>query len=110
MDYDVEREKRKSEEIRNQFRLLFPLCMEEELPWAACQIREFLKERIELEVKQNTEYFVRSIAGVLCEVTHPKTHMIDMVRNVVEELKTARADKARAAEKAAQRQPGDEVE
>lgn len=90
MDYDAEREKRKSEEIRKEFRLLFPLCMEEELPWAACQIGGFLRKRIEFEVRENTDYFARDVARVLCEVTRPKTHIVDMVRIVVEELKTSR--------------------
>lgn len=93
MDYDLEREKQQSAEIRKAFREMFPLCMENELPWSPNQMRDFLQRRIELEVRENTDHFMMSIARVLCEVTCPKTHVIDMVRIVVEEVKSARSNK-----------------
>lgn len=99
MDYDVEREKRKSEEIRKAFREIFPLCSPDELPWAACQIKDFLARRIEFEVRENTNEFVYSISRVLCEVTRPKTYTVDMCRLIVEEVKEARRNKE-ALEKA----------
>lgn len=99
MDYDIEREKQKSNEIRKAFREMFPLCMEHELPWDVCQIADFLKRRIEIEVRENTDHFVQSIARVLCEVTRPKTHMVDMARIIVEEVKTFRSEQGRNKER-----------
>src|ERR1700724_503405 len=99
MDYDAEREKQKSEEIRRIFREIFPLCQEEDLPWAACHIKDFLRNRIKHEVQEQTEGFTCDIARVLCEVTPPKSWMIDMVRIVVNELKSSRSDIKREREK-----------
>ncbi len=90
MDYDVEREKRKSEEIRIAFRELFPLAGENDLPWAACHIKEFLRDRISLECSERIFHFQSRVVRVLCEIAPPKTHVEDMARMVVEEAKEAR--------------------
>lgn len=91
MDYDIEREKRKSEEVRRAMREAFPLCDENVLPWAASQIPEFLAKRIKSEVEEQTRAFTREIASVLLEVSPPKTHLVDMARICVDQCRhTAR--------------------
>ncbi len=87
MDYDVEREKRKSEEIRVAFREIFPLASENDLPWAACQIKGFLRKRIEDEVSEGIFHFRAAVLRILCEVAPPKSHVEDMARIVVEKAK-----------------------
>jgi hypothetical protein len=87
MDYDLEREKRKSEEVRKVFREMFPLTNENDLPWAVCQIPEFLKKRIDQEVADGVCWFQQRVCRVLCEVSPPKTHVEDMARIVVEKAK-----------------------
>ena len=77
-DYDVEREKRKSEEIRGAFREMFPLVDESDLPWAACQIKAFLRDRIRKEVEAGVFHFQSRVTRVLCEVSPPKSHVEDM--------------------------------
>lgn len=87
MDYDVEREKRKSEEIRIAFREIFPLAAENDLPWAACQIKGFLRKRIEEEVAEGIFHFRACVVRILCEVSPPKSYVEDMARIVVEKAK-----------------------
>lgn len=89
MDYDIEKEKRHSHEIRKVFREMFPLCAEHDLPWAACHIPGFLQKRIALEIEEGTKWFVRRVTGVLCEISPPKNHVEDMARIVVEQAKRA---------------------
>lgn len=92
MDYDIEREKQKSEEIRQVFREIFPLVSEFDLPWAAGHIKSFLQRRIAAEIQEGTFHFTSSIVGVLCEVSPPKTHVVDMARICVNAVKTAQND------------------
>lgn len=87
MNYDIEREKHKSEELRKVFREMFPLVNEHHLPWTAVHIRSFLTERIAQEIDQGTKYFTRAVVRILCEVSPPKTHIEDMARICVEEAK-----------------------
>lgn len=91
MRYDIEREQRKSEEIRVAFRECFPLAPVESLPWAACQIKRFLSDRIEQESKYATSNFVSEVAKVLLEISPPKTHVVDMARIVVTAVREAEA-------------------
>lgn len=90
MDYDVERSKQAAEEIRVAFRAMFPLAAEHDLPWAACQIQEFLRDRIRREVEEGVFHFQSRVVRVLCEISRPKTHVEDMARIVVDEAKKAR--------------------
>lgn len=90
--YDLERSKQESAEIRKAFREIFPLASEHDLPWAACHIKEFLKGRVEQEVVEGTTHYTLRVSQILCEVTRPKTHIEDMCRIVVEEVKRARDD------------------
>lgn len=92
MDYDIEREKQKSTEIRAVFREMFPLTVETDLPWAAAQIPGFLKKRIELEVERGTFHWTSDIVRVLCEISPPKTHAVDMARNCVNAAKEAQRE------------------
>lgn len=89
MNYDVEREKRKSEEIRKVFREMFPLVNEDDLPSAPGHIKPFLAERIKREVADGTQYFTSRVVRILCEVSPPKNHVEDMARICVEQAKTA---------------------
>jgi len=95
MDYDVERSKQASEEIRKAFREIFPLTFEHDLPWAACHIKDFLRNRIEQEAAERVHHWQHGIVKVLCEVSPPKTHAVDMARIVVEKAK--KADEMRRA-------------
>lgn len=106
MDYDVERERQASTELRKAFRELFPLAGENDLPWAACHIKQFLRDRIEQETVERVHHFTMRVVRILCEVSPPKTHVEDMARIVVEEAKRARQDRAKlekAVETAAER-------
>ena len=87
MNYDIEREKQKSEEIRQVCRQMFPLADETDLPWAATQLPGFLAARIKHEVEQGTKNFTMQLCKVLCEISTPKTHIIDMARICVDEAK-----------------------
>lgn len=89
-NYDIERERQKSEEIRKAFREIFPLADENDLPWAACHIKDFLRQRIKREVQEGTHRFVSRVCRVLCEISPPKTHVEDMARIVVEAAKEGR--------------------
>lgn len=93
MSYDLERERQKEQDIRKAFRECFPLAYEGDLPWAACHIRGFLKDRIEIEVREGVQHFVSRVTRVLCEISPPKTHIEDMARIVVEEAKRYRTAK-----------------
>ena len=86
-NYDVEREKQESADIRKAFRECFPLAAENDLPWAACQIKGFLRERIKREVEEGTRHFTSRVVRVLCDISPPKTHVEDMARIVVNEAK-----------------------
>lgn len=90
MDYDVEREKRKSEDIRKVFRELFPLAAEEDLPWAPAHIKQFLRNRIRKEVEEGVHHFTTRVVRVLCEVSPPKTHVDDMARIAVDQAKASK--------------------
>lgn len=89
MDYDVEREKRKSEEIRTAFREVFPLCDENDLPWAPSHIKGFLRDRIKREVQEGVFHFQSRVCRILCEVSPPKSHIEDMCRIVTDQAKEA---------------------
>jgi hypothetical protein len=90
-EYDVEKSKRESSELRAAFAEIFPLANEQDLPWAPCQIKAFLHDRIRREVESGAFHFTARVVKVLCEVSPPKTHVEDMARIAVEECKTARA-------------------
>lgn len=87
MNYDIEREKQKTTEIRNAMRECFPLCNEDDLPSAASQIKGFLRDRIQREVEEGVFNWQSQIVRVLCEVSPPKSHAVDMARFVVEQAK-----------------------
>lgn len=80
MTYDIEREKRETAEIRKAMKECFPLADENHLPWAASQIKEFLRDRIKREVAEGVFNFQASVVRILCEVAPPKTHVEDMAR------------------------------
>lgn len=87
--YDVEQSKKESAEIKAAFAKMFPLCDERDLPWAICHIEEFLKKRIAHEINQGAFRRESGIVEVLCEVSPPKNHVVDMARIVVEQAKEA---------------------
>ena len=95
MDYDVERSKQEQAELRKAFRELFPLAGESDLPWAACHIKQFLRDRISIECAERIFHFQSRVVRILCEVSPPKTHVEDMCRIVVEEAKKARQDRVK---------------
>lgn len=84
-------ESQKHEElIREAFRQLYPLTPEELLPWYPTHIPEFLRDRLKRELSNQVEGFIRGVSRILLDVTPPKTHMVDMARKVVTELKALR--------------------
>jgi hypothetical protein len=89
MDYDIERAKQNEAEIRKAFAEIFPLCNEKDLPWAACHIKGFLRDRIRREVEEGMSWFQHRVVRVLCEISPPKTHVEDMARICVEQAKRA---------------------
>lgn len=93
MDYDIERKKQESTDLRKAFRELFPLAAEHDLPWAPCHIKRFLRDRISQECADRIFHFQSRVCRILCEVSPPKTHVEDMCRIVVEEAKQARSDR-----------------
>lgn len=78
-------------ELKAAFARLYPLAREADLPWAACQIERFLKRRLELELERNTAGYAQEIGSVLLEASHPKPHLVDMARIVVERAKNGRS-------------------
>lgn len=90
MNYDVEKAKREVSELQQAFREIFPLAGDFDLPRAPCHIKQFLRDRIEQETSERCFHQISQISRVLCEVTLPKTHMVDMARIVVDEVKNAR--------------------
>ena len=96
MDYDIEREKRKTEELHKAFRAIFPLASDNDLPSSASQISAFLKGRIEFEVEKATSQFTSRVVRILCEVSPPKTHVEDMARIVVNQAKESLSFKEKA--------------
>lgn len=75
--------------IKDEFRKLFPLVDERDLPWYPTHIAEFLKKRIAFEVEQQVFWFQSRVVKVLCEVSPPKTYVEDMARIVVDKAKKA---------------------
>jgi hypothetical protein len=90
VDYDIERAKQEQAEIRKAFREIFPLAAESDLPWAASHIKNFLRDRIKREVQEGVFHFQSAIVRVLCEISPPKTHVVDMARIVVEAARDGR--------------------
>lgn len=93
MNYDIEKSKREESELQQAFREIFPLAGDFDLPRAPCHIKQFLRDRIEQETNERCFHQISQVARVLCEVTHPKTHLVDMARNVVTEVKAFHAVK-----------------
>lgn len=91
MNYDIERSRQESEEIRKVFRELFPLADENHLPYAACHIKGFLRDRIKIEADERCFHREAEIVRVLAEVSPPKTHLVDMARIVVKQALLYRA-------------------
>lgn len=72
------------------FKKVFPLADERDLPNSPARIPRFLEIRVKLEVDEATLYFQHRVVQILCEVTHPKHHVEDMARAVVELAKEAK--------------------
>lgn len=70
--------------LQKEFTKLFPLAPVETLPAKADEIGAFLAKRIPLEVEAANLHMVRQVGRVLCEISPPKTHLVDMARIVVE--------------------------
>jgi Asp-tRNA(Asn)/Glu-tRNA(Gln) amidotransferase C subunit len=87
LSYDIERSKRETTDLQAAFREIFPLAGDFDLPRAPCHIKDFLRQRIEYETAERTFHFVSQVTRVLCEVSPPKTHVVDMARIVVDKAK-----------------------
>ena len=87
MSYDIETAKRESTERQAAFREIFPLAGDFDLPRTPSQIKQFLRDRINQETDERVFHFVSQVTRVLCEVSPPKTHLVDMARIVVEKAK-----------------------
>lgn len=100
MSYDIEVSKGVEKELKKAFAEAFPLCDEHDLPWAGCQVKEFLQKRIALEVEEGVRWFTQRVVQVLCEVSPPKRHVDDMARIVVNKaLATERVEEQLKREK-----------
>lgn len=87
MSYDIERAKRETTDLQAAFREIFPLAGDFDLPMAPCHIKDFLRQRIEYETAERTFHAFSRVVKVLCEVSPPKTHLVDMARIVVDKAK-----------------------
>jgi rRNA maturation endonuclease Nob1 len=75
--------------LQKAFGKLFPLCPVAQLPRKAEDIERFLKKRIPLEVEESTLHMVRQVSKVLCEISPPKSYLVDMARIVTDKAKEA---------------------
>ncbi len=73
-------------EIKELFGRMFPLVPVRDLPTVPNHIPSFIEKRISQEVEWQTQHFTTQVVKVLCEVTHPKTHVADMARLVVNKV------------------------
>lgn len=80
---------KEEEELRAVFAKMYPFTPKHHLPWAACQIPDFIRARIEHEVKIETREVTNHIVRILAEASPPKHHVSDMVRYVVDLAKKA---------------------
>ncbi len=85
MTYDTEIGKKLERDMITGFKAAFPLADERDLPRTGNQIKPFLKDRIDLEVKEGIRNFQSRVVRILCEVSEPKNHVEDMARIVVNE-------------------------
>jgi hypothetical protein len=83
----IETSRKYEAEIKKAFTELFPLADDRDLPSYPSHIPDFLKKRLALEVEERCRHLTSRIVRILCEVTHPKTHIEDMVRAAVEKAK-----------------------
>ena len=74
---------KREQELKRAFAEIFPLANDRDLPWAACQIGNFLKKRIALEVGEQTRHFTTRVVKILCEQSPPRSTVEDMAREVV---------------------------
>lgn len=73
--------------VKEAMQKCFPLCNENNLPWAISQLPSFLKERIEFEIKRGMKHFESSVVKIICEVAPPKTYLVDMCHIAVDKAK-----------------------